>query len=199
VFVVTKIEENDDAYAATCTNLDELGLDYADLVLVHRPPETGAGAELFGGLQQARYDSLVRRIGVSNYSVDLIDHLAAESGEMPAVNQVEWSPFGWNPEVLAACQERGILVQAYCPLTRAKRLADTTLTRVANRYSRSPGQILLRWHLQIGVVPLPKASSIEHLGQNARIFDFELSAADMDELGGLNEHWSALSDQTLHA
>jgi len=114
VFVVTKVEEDEDAYEATRRNLRELGLEYADLMLVHRPPPEGVGVELWEGLIAARDEGLTRGIGVSNYSIEQIHALVDATGELPAVNQIEWSPFGWSREMLDYCRERGITIQAYC-------------------------------------------------------------------------------------
>lgn len=192
VFLVAKVEENEDAYQGTVHALGELGLDHADLMLLHRPPPAGAGLELWQGLIRARDDGLTRDIGVSNYSMLRIEALVEATGEVPAVNQIEWSPFGWSPEMLAHCRSRGIIVQAYSPLTRGLRLGDSRLSRIAGRYGKTTAQILLRWDLQSGVVPLPKANQLPHLAENAGVSGFELSAAHLAELGDLNEHWSAL-------
>jgi 2,5-diketo-D-gluconate reductase A len=94
IYVVTKVEETDDAYARTKSNLEEMGLEYADLMLIHRPPPTAAGEELWQGLIRAKNEGLTRDIGVSNYSVALIDKLIEASGEVPTVHQIERSPFG---------------------------------------------------------------------------------------------------------
>jgi len=192
LFVVTKVEENDDAYEATRRNLRELGLEYVDLVLIHRPPPGEAGADLWTGLMRARRDGLTRDIGVSNYSTTQIEALVAKTCEVPVVNQIEWSPFGWSPNMLDYCTLRGIVLQAYSPLTRALRLDDDMLVALAAEYERTPAQILLRWDVQLGVAPVPKAARHEHLLENLAALDFELSGAHMEELEELNEHYSAL-------
>ena len=192
IFLVAKVEEDEDAYEATRRNLGELRLDHADLVLIHRPPEQGVGEELWRGLVRAREEGLARDLGVSNYSVAELEALAAATGEQPAVNQVEWSPFGWSPELLDHCRGHGIVVQAYCPLTRGERLGDERLAEVAAACDRTPAQVLLRWNLQLGTVPLPKANRREHLEENLGALDLELDEDAMAELGRLNEHWSAL-------
>src|SRR5918999_420156 len=150
IYLVTKVEENEDAYEATRRNLDELGLEFADLMLIHRPPLFGAGQELWEGLIRARDEGLTRDIGVSNYSIEQIGELIRSTGETPAVDQVEWSPFGWSQEVLDWCNERGIVIQAYSPLTRGQRLDDERLVAVAMRHGKTPAQVLLRWNLQLG-------------------------------------------------
>lgn len=191
-YLVAKVEETDDAYAATGAYLAELGLDYADLVLIHRPPADGVGAGLWEGLRQAKREGLTRDIGVSNYSLEQMRALEAATGERPAVNQVEWSPFGHSRAFLEACREAGIVIQAYSSLTRGTRLDDPVLNAVAARHGKSPAQVLIRWNLQRGTVPLPKANRLDHLEENIRVFDFVLDGVDLARLDGLNEEYSAL-------
>jgi diketogulonate reductase-like aldo/keto reductase len=192
VFVQTKVEETGDAYAAVRANLAELRLEYADLVLVHRPPERGVGEELWRGLRRAKREGLTRDIGVSNYSIEQIEELVYRTGELPVVNQIEWTPFGHSPRMLDFCHDNDIVIQAWSPLTRGARLNDDKLAAMAARYGRTPAQLLIRWNLQLGVVPLPKANHANHQRDNLRVFDFEISQIDMAKLRTLNEHWSAL-------
>jgi 2,5-diketo-D-gluconate reductase A len=193
IFLVTKVEEREDGYDATEDRLRELGLDYADLVLIHRPPPTGAGESIWEGLIGAKREGLVREIGVSNYSTDQIDAVTEATGERPAVNQIEWSPFGHTREMLEYCRDRGILIQAYSPLTRAQRLDDPTLAEIGRRHGKTPAQVLIRWNVQLGANPVPKASTREHLREDIEVFDFELSPEEMERLSGLNERYSALA------
>jgi len=197
-YLVTKVEETDDAYKATEKNLHELGLKAADLMLIHRPPKNGAGEELWRRLIKAREDGLTRDIGVSNYSTEQIDALIEATDVTPVVNQIEWTPFGYNHEMLEYCNQRGIIIQAYSPLTHNKRIDDQRLTEIGLRYDKTPAQILLRWCLQMGTVPIAKANQTMHLEQNLEIFDFEISEQDMDELNSFNEHYSALGKQPVY-
>jgi 2,5-diketo-D-gluconate reductase A len=160
--------------------------------LIHRPPEDGVGVELWEGLVRARKEGLARDIGVSNYSSGQLQDLARATGEVPVVNQIEWSPFGHSPPMFEFCRANGIVIQAYSPLTRAERLDDERLREIASRYERTPAQILIRWNLQLGTVPLPKANRKRHLEENIEVFDFEISDADMSALTGLNEEYSSL-------
>jgi 2,5-diketo-D-gluconate reductase A len=192
LFLVTKVPENDEAYEATRRSLGELGQAYADLVLIQRPPEGQPGHDLWTALMRARRDGLARDIGVSNYSTAQIEALVNATREVPVVNQIEWSPFGWSSDMLDYCTLRGIVVQACCPLTRATRLDDDVLLALAAEYGRTPAQILLRWDLQLGVAPVPRATQHDHLLENLAALDFELSGAHMEELEELNEHYSAL-------
>jgi 2,5-diketo-D-gluconate reductase A len=192
VYLVSKIEETDDAYKATRKNLRELGLDYVDLMLIHRPPDRGAGKELWRGLIRAKKEGLAKDIGVSNYAEDQIEALIDATDEVPTVNQIEWSPFGYSEEMLRYCQGRHIVIQAYSPLTRARQLDDETLSTLAARYGKTPAQLMIRWNLQRGTVPLPKANQRRHLEEDIDVFDFEIAAEDMAVLDGLNEHYSSL-------
>ena len=192
LYIVTKIEETDEALEGVVRDLGEMGLGYADLTLIHRPPEDGAGEQLWEGLMRAREEGLVRDIGVSNYSADLIDRLAEATGEVPAVNQVEWTPFGHDDALLDHHRRAGIVLMAYSPLTRSQRLEDPTLGEIARRHHRTPAQVLIRWSLQKGSVPVPKANRMDHCRENLDVFAFELEGQDMERLDALNTHWSAL-------
>jgi diketogulonate reductase-like aldo/keto reductase len=192
LFIVTKVEEDENARESAERNVRELGLEYADLLLIHRPPPGGSSEDLWRGLMRAREDGVARDIGVSNYSANQIDSLAAATGDVPVVNQIEWSPFGHDADMLAYCDARKIIIQAYSPLTRGERLADPVVGGVAEAHGKTPAQILLRWNLELGTVPLPKANRQEHQAENLDIFDFELSDEEISELASLNERYSAL-------
>jgi 2,5-diketo-D-gluconate reductase A len=192
IFVVMKVEEDEDGYEATVRNLEELKLAYADLVLIHRPPPKGAGEDIWRGLLRARDEGLTRDIGVSSYKVAQIKQLGDACGELPAVNQIEWSPFGHSLDMLSFCRANDIVVQAYSPLTRGKRLGDARLTELARTFGKSPAQLILRWNLQRGVVPLPKAYREDHQRQNLDVFGFELDESVMAAMDAMNEHYSAL-------
>jgi 2,5-diketo-D-gluconate reductase A len=147
---------------------------------------------------RAKAEDLTRDIGVSNYSEEQIMTLAEATGEAPVVNQIEWSPFGWSQSMLEFCQANGIIIQAYSPLTRATRLDDGVLQMIAEKRQKTPAQVLIRWCLQIGTVPLPKANRLRHLEENLQVFDFELDKDDMAELSALNENYSTLSDKPIY-
>ena len=192
IFVITKVEPNDDAYAAIHRNLAQLKLEYVDLVLINSAPRHDGGELSWHGLRRAKRDGLAHDIGVANYSIDDIEELVYRTGEMPAVNQIEWSPFGHSPRMLDFCRENEIVIQSASPLTRGARLNDDKVGAMAARYGKTTAQLLLRWNLQLGAVPLPKANLPEHLRDNLHVFDFEISSQDMLRLNGLNEHFSAI-------
>jgi 2,5-diketo-D-gluconate reductase A len=192
LYIVTKVETDDDGYEATRKNLGELDLEFADLVLIHEAPERGVGEEVWRGLMRAREEGFARDIGVCSYKTSQLQQLAQETGEMPAVHQIEWSPFGHSLDMLNFCSANGIEVQAYSPLTHGKRLDDERLVNVARKHGKTPAQVIIRWNLQHGVVPLPKANRKDHQRENLDVFDFDLDQADMAALDSMNEHFSAL-------
>lgn len=197
-YLVTKVEEDEDAYQATKKNLSELRLDYADLMLIHRPPKQGAGEDLWRGLQKARDEGLTRDIGVSNYSEEQIEALIEDSGEVPAVNQIEWSPFGHSMGMLEFCNRHNIIIQAYSPLTRSDRLDEPNLVLLASQYDKTPAQLLIRWNLQLGTVPIVKANQKVHQEENLDVFDFEITPGDMDKLHQMNEEYSSLGSSLIY-
>lgn len=198
LFVITKIEPHQDAYSATAKNLKELGLSYVDLVLIHSPPAEGVGVELWEGLIQARDEGLTKDIGVSNYSCEQMDELIYATDEVPVVNQIEWSPFGHSMHMLDWADENEIIIQAYSSLTRAEKLDDDTMLKLAGKYNKTPAQIIIRWNLQHHVVPLIKASTREHMQENLNVFDFEITPEDMQDLDSLNEQYSVIAPKPLY-
>jgi 2,5-diketo-D-gluconate reductase A len=192
LFIVTKVEPEKDSYASTVANLAELGLAYVDLVLIHRAPDKGVGESQWRGLMRARDEGLARNIGVSSYRIEQLQALEQQTGEMPAVQQIEWSPFGHSYDMLNFCEANDIVLQAYSPLTRGKRLRDARLLEIAREQGRSAAQVILRWDLQHGVAPIPKAYREDHQRENIDVFDFELDTREMADLDALNERYSAL-------
>lgn len=193
-YLVTKVEEDEDAFESAKKSLEELQLAYADLILIHRPPKEGVGEELWRGLIKAKDQGLAKDIGVSNYSIDEIEALHKATGTMPAVNQIEWSPFGYQLDMLNYCMDHHIILQAYSPLTRGEKLEDDHLKAVAESYGKTPAQVLIRWNLQLGIVPIIKAGDYEHQAENMNVFDFELKPEDMEMLKSLNEEYSSLGE-----
>ncbi len=191
-YIVTKVEETDGAYERAQQNLQELGLPYVDLLLIHRPPKSGVGTRLWEGLIQSQQDGLATDIGVSNYSIEQIQRIVDDTGVVPVVNQIEWSPFGHDMSMLDYCRENNIIIQAYSPLTRGERLDDPGVMRIAGAHRKSPAQVIIRWNLQLEVVPIIKANTSRHLQENIDVFDFELSSREMADLQGLNELFSSL-------
>ena len=196
-YLVTKVEEDEDSYDSTVKNLEKLSIDFADLMLIHRPPANGsAGIELWKGLMDAKKAGLTMDIGVSNYTEEQIETLADATGELPVVNQIEWSPFGYSEDMLDFCRANRIVIMAYSALTHGKRLDDELIEEIAEHHGKTPAQVMIRWNLQLGTVPLVKANQLKHLKENIDVFDFELSAREMDAMMDLNEEYSSIGTLT---
>jgi diketogulonate reductase-like aldo/keto reductase len=203
VFVVTKLWNSDQGYApaikACNESLAKLKLDYIDLYLIHWP-EPGKRLDSWRALVELRKQGKCRSIGVSNYTIghleELIAYSDAHSLALPAVNQVEFSPFLFQRELLEFCRARGIQLEAYCPLTRGRKLGDPALRAVAGRHGKTPAQVLLRWALQHQVAVIPKSGQPARIDENAGLFDFTLDDRDMAELDALHAGFRACWDPT---
>lgn len=193
IFVTTKLWPTDyfRAEAACQSSLSKLGLDYLDLYLLHWPSPIGK-KQAWSSLEKLHRDGTCRAIGVSNFTIAQIDALSKSSTVVPAVNQVEFSPFRFQKTLLDDCQSRGIQLEAYSPLTRGKRLLDPRITAIAESHGKSNAQVLIRWSLQHGLVVIPKSSSQKRIVENANVFDFVLSNTDMANLDALDENYRAL-------
>jgi diketogulonate reductase-like aldo/keto reductase len=190
VFVTTKLWNTDHGYfgalRACEASLKRLGLEYVDLFLVHWPVQDQR-QETWRALEQLLADGKVRAIGVSNYMVSHLEELIANADVLPAVNQIELSPFLQQQDVRRRCRELGITVEAYSPLTKGRRLGHPEVVAVAAEVGRTPAQVLLRWGLQRSVVVLPKSTRKERIIENINVFDFELSRAQIRRLNDLEE------------
>jgi 2,5-diketo-D-gluconate reductase A len=195
VFVGTKLRGSDQGYDATRKALDaslsRLGLDYVDLYLIHWPlPRLDQYADSWRAMAEMLAEGKIRAIGVSNFLPEHLDLLAATSPVVPAVNQIELHPWLPQREQRADDERRGIVTQSWSPLARGgDLLAEPVFTTIGDRYGKMPGQVILRWHVQLGLVPIPKSGNAERLRQNLDVFDFELTGDDMaqiDTLAGTN-------------
>lgn len=191
VFVTTKVWWTDlapdDLRRSAEASLKRLGLDAADLLLIHWPNPEIPLADTVAALNRCRADGLARHIGVSNFPTALLAQ-ARELSEAPLVaNQVESHPYLDQRKVYAACREAGMAMVAYCPLARGGALfAEPAVTAAANRHGKTPGQVVLRWHVQQdGMVAIPRTSRPERLAENAAIFDFALSDEEMAAISAL--------------
>lgn len=188
VFVTTKLAGRDHGRpaAAAQESLERLGVEYVDCYLIHWPAGSSADLDVWPVLEELHKEGRLKAIGVSNYPVPLVQELLAAADVPPAVNQVEMNPFTHPRDIVAACHDSGIAVQAYSPLGKASRLDDPHIRDVADRLGRTPAQVLLRWGLQHGVAVLPKSADRDRIGANGQVFDFELGADDMATLDALD-------------
>ncbi|MBN1672878.1 MAG: aldo/keto reductase [Kiritimatiellae bacterium] len=196
IFITTKVRDGDQGYATTKRACEEslrrLGTDFVDLYLIHWPNDARM-ADTWRAMQELREEGKCRALGVSNFTVKRLDFFFTLSDEAPTVNQVEFHPFNYDAAFLAYCGKKGIVAEAYSPLTRAQRLDDPTVGRLARAHGKTPAQILIRWNLQHGVITIPKSARQARIVENADVFDFELSAEQMAALDALSEGFFAIT------
>lgn len=191
LFVTTKIWNSDQGYdaalAAYDASLAKLGLDYADLYLIHWPaPALGLYAETWRALERLLAEGRVRAIGVSNFEPEHLEALARNSDVVPAVNQIELHPALQQASVRAANAARGIATQAWSPLAQGGVLGDPAIAAIAARHGRSPAQVVLRWHLQQGRIAIPKSVTPSRIRENLDVFGFELDASELAAVDALD-------------
>ncbi len=194
VFVTSKLNngfhEPDDARRAFDRTLKALESDYVDLFLIHWPLPTlydGDFVSTWQVLEEFAADGRARSIGVSNFQPAHLDRLAAETGTVPAVNQIEIHPFFGNERVRAYGREHGIATEAWSPIAQGKVLDDPVITRIANALGKSPAQVVLRWHVQRGDIVFPKSVTPERIQSNFELFDFDLDDSDMAAISALDK------------
>jgi len=190
VFVTTKLwnsdQGHDEALRAFDASLERLGLEYVDLFLLHWPL-AGKRLESWRALERLYEEKRARSIGVSNFLVPHLTELLGKAKHVPAVNQIELTPFLQRRETRALCRQHGIVIEAYSPLTRGKRLDHPVVVEVARRLGRTAAQVLLRWGLQHGHVVLPKSTKSARIAENGALFDFVLDPRAMEDLDALEE------------
>ena len=186
VFVTTKLmPAHPSAARELAKSLERLSLDYVDLYLIHWPLPLRS-ARLWRQLESLQERGLARAIGVSNFGRHRLERLMPAASRMPAVDQVQFSPFHYRRRLLDYCLEQGIVFEAYSPLARGQGLNDPTITAVAERLGRTPAQVMLRWAIQHQAIVIPKSSRKERIRSNAQLFDFELADSDMRSLDALD-------------
>lgn len=190
LFITTKLWNSEQGYESTLaafeTSMNKLGLDYLDLYLIHWPGKDKY-KETWKAFEKLYKDGRVRAIGVSNFLVHHLEDLLSSAEIKPMVNQVEFHPHLTQKELLAFCKNEGIQLEAWSPLKQGQLLSEPVLEDLAHKYNKSIAQVILRWDLQHGVVTIPKSIKEHRIIENANIFDFELSAEDMEKIDGLNQ------------
>lgn len=197
LFVTTKVHNNDQGYDSTLRafeqSLKKLSIDYIDLYLVHWPVKA-TRKETWLALEHLYQEGMVRSVGVANYLSPFLEELSEYANIVPAVNQVEFSPYLFLEDLLTECQVKGIQLQAYTPLVRGQKMNDPRLVALAEKYGKSPAQIILRWALQHGVSTIPKSSNLKRLKENFDVFDFAISSEDMLLIDGFDEQLRVVDD-----
>lgn len=186
IFVTTKLWLQDAGYEATKkafqTSLDKLGLDYLDLYLIHVPFNDYYGS--WRAMEELYQAGKIRAIGVSNFSEDRLVDLIVNNDIQPAVNQIEIHPLRQQRRALEVMKEYGVQPEAWAPFAEGNGniFKNEILQRIAEKYGKSPAQVMLRWQLQRGTVVIPKSANVDRMKQNIEVFDFELSQEDLDEM-----------------
>lgn len=191
ISVTTKLWASDMGLGKTETaykkSLERLGMDYVDLYLIHWPTND-AWKESWQEMEKLFSEEKVKSIGVSNFTVEHLNQLKKFAHLTPAVNQIELHPFNLRLQkpIIDYCKEEGIAVEAYSPLAQMVWRENSVLNRFAKFYGKSVAQIMLRWSIQHKAIPIPKATSTEHIRSNLQVFDFQLSEAEMTALDDLS-------------
>lgn len=191
IFVTTKLWNEsqgcDRALKAFDKSLDRLGLDYVDLYLIHWPcPQQNLFVDSWKALVRLREEGRARSIGVSNFRAEDLERVIGETGVTPAVNQIELHPRFSQAKLRETHARLGILTESWSPLGQGKLLEDPVLSRLAQTHGKTAAQIILRWHVQLGLLVIPKSVNPQRIAQNLDVFDFELSPADMAAISGLD-------------
>jgi len=191
VFVTTKLWNEQQGYDSTLETFEKslrrLGLEYVDLYLIHWPvPTEDRFVDTWRAFERIREEGRARTIGVSNFRIEDLERLERETWARPTINQVELHPLFQQAELRPWLAERGIATEAWSPLAQGAVLGDETIVAIADRHGKTPAQAVLRWHLQLGNVVIPKSVTPERIPENIEVFDFELSDEEMAAIGQLD-------------
>jgi 2,5-diketo-D-gluconate reductase A len=191
IFVTTKLWNSSQGYepalGAFEKSVARLGLDYVDLYLIHWPvPTEGRALDSWRAFERIQREGRARTIGVSNFRIADLEMLEREAEVLPTVNQIELHPHLQQAELREWHAEHGIATEAWSPLAQAELLSNATIAAVASRRGRTPAQVILRWHLQLGNVVIPKSATPARIRENFALFDFELTHEDMTEIAAID-------------
>jgi len=192
VFVTSKVWNSDQGYDSTLrafdATMDRLGFDVLDLYLIHWPrPEAGTAADTWRAMEKLYVDGRIRAIGVSNFRPEHLRRLLDTAEVVPAVNQVELHPYLQQTDTRATNDTAGIATEAWAPLAKGgDLLRDPVVTRLAEKHGRTPAQVVLRWHLQLHTIVIPKSVTPSRIAENIDVVDFDLDAEDMAAIAGLD-------------
>ena len=189
IFIVTKLWNDDHGYDNTIEafnkSLNNLQVDYIDLYLIHWPNKLNA--DTWRAFEHLYETGKVKAIGVCNFKVEHLEELKKTAKIMPMVNQVEIHPFSTKNNIINYCKDNNIKVVAWSPISRGRVLSNDLMIDLSQKYKKSIVQIVLRWHMQKGVIPIPKSSNENRIKENMDIFDFEISSEDMKAIDSLDE------------
>ncbi|GAA2107224.1 aldo/keto reductase [Microlunatus panaciterrae] len=199
VFITTKFNKRwhsvDGARQAWQASIERLGVDYIDLLLIHWPnPDQNRYVDAFRGLLALLRDGSVRAVGTSNFKPAHLQRVLDETGDAPDVNQIQLSPYTTRDESRAFAAQHGIVTESWSPIKAGDLLAEPVITSLAEHYGKTPAQVVLRWHLQLGLVTVPKSANPERMAQNIDIFDFSLDEQAMGDISALDKGEAAARD-----
>jgi 2,5-diketo-D-gluconate reductase A len=191
LFVTTKLWNSDQGHDSTLRagerSLEALGVEYVDLYLIHWPlPAEDLYLETWRAFEEIKAAGATRSIGVSNFRVEDLERLFAEAEQQPTINQIELHPYLQQAELRTWHAEHGVATEAWSPIAQGVALDDETIETIAAHHQRTPAQVVLRWHLQLGNVVIPKSVTPERIRENFQLFDFELSEDDMAAIARLD-------------
>ena len=202
VFVTTKLWNEDQGYdkalRAIDASLQRLGMDYVDLYLIHWPaPGLDRYLDTWRALIRLRDEGRARSIGVSNFAAPHLERIIRETGVTPAVNQVELHPRFQQAELRAAHERLGVATESWSPLGQGALLADPEVVRIAARHGKTPAQAIIRWHLDLGLIVIPKSVTPSRIAQNFDVFDFRLDAEDLAAMAALDDRHGRIGPNPL--
>ena len=202
LFVTTKVWNDDQGYDETLRAFDAslglLGMDYVDLYLIHWPaPRKDRYIDTWRALESLKRDGRARSIGVSNFTAAHLERLLATATETPVINQIELQPWLQQSRLREFDAAHGIQTESWSPLARGRAIDDPALAAIGQKYGKSAAQVVLRWHVQLGLVVIPKSNSIERIRENSQVFDFELDDADLAAIAALDAGERTGSDPDL--
>ena len=197
LFVTTKVNNSNQGYDSTLKAFDEslrlLDVEYVDLYLIHWPIK-GKRKETWKAIEKIYQEGRAKAIGTGNYLIPFLKELEEYASITPAVNQIEFSPYLMMKDELDYCRSKKIQLQAYTPLLRGKKFTDEKLVSLANKYGKTPAQIILRWAIQQNISSIPKSSNRNRLTENFNIFDFQLSNEDIAQMNQFDEKLRIVGD-----
>ncbi|MFN7125880.1 MAG: aldo/keto reductase [Allorhizobium sp.] len=192
IFLTTKLWNTDQGYEQTLkafeASLKRLGTDYVDLYLIHWPSaHRGLFVDTWKALVTLKEEGRAKSIGVSNFYPEHIEKIVAETGVVPVINQIELHPDFQQRETRAFHEKHKIATQSWSPLGQGKLLGHPVISEIAQKLGHTPAQVIIRWHIENGLVVIPKSVTPSRIVENFKVFDFKLSAEDLDRLNGLDD------------
>lgn len=200
LFLTTKLNNTDHGYDQALRAFDKslqlLGQDYVDLYLIHWPIKTGR-KESWKAIERIYSEGRAKAIGVANYTVPFLDELKQYSNIVPALNQIEFTPWLFDKATYDYCKNENIQLQSYSPITRGIKFSDVRLKSICEKYQKTPAQIILNWNLQLGVSTIPKSSQKQRLQENFEAANFTLNEQDVDFMNTFNEGFRICDDPSI--